>query len=69
MAAEGLTVHLDKFFNAPTKLVWTLAMELRMEISCEAKVLSSCSLASQKHQNIYFYFHKIKWGFFNRYFY
>lgn len=60
MTAEGLAVHLDTFFNAHTKLIWTLAMELRMEISCEAEVLSSYSLASQKYHSIYFYFQKRK---------
>lgn len=43
MTAEGLAAHRNKFLKAHTKLKLTLAMEIRMEIACEAEVLYSCS--------------------------
>lgn len=60
MTAEGLAAHLNNFLNAHTKLILTLAMEIRMEIACEAEVLYSCSQANQKSHSVYFSFQKIK---------
>lgn len=56
MTAEGLAAHCNKFLKAHTKLKLALAMEIRMEIACEAEVLYSCSYANQKTHSVYFFF-------------